>query len=1447
MTTPRPRPDSKAILIAFVCMLLSCCLQSQTRNNIPLQPIQPDSFIQWKYPAPLSAALQVPVHTGNLRTTAAACNNSTFQLKIPVAAGEQIALSELQTFPDGNYLATGTITLANGTKEGLLLVLSNDGNIITQKKIRVNNQPTIISDAKITIGGEVYIAGLFNDGTRATFMGQFKEDLSATWIKIVTENELPVKITLDLYQLSYLAVAVQLSNSIHYKTYNANGALLWNKKVAPASLTELVGFSTLMYGKLGLVTNCLYNGKPSVQVFDIDITNGSLLATHIENNGNDESRCMATTTFNERLNVLGVTKNAGGGYDGFRNNIFGSEKSETVHRYQVPFALNLAVTGAMDNAGDALGYFLPASGQLIFIKQFSYYTTTPEFCRQYAVPNAAALAGIARSFDGGFLFGLNTGAADHIIMIKTDSAGLLPTCGYQTLNISSTETILVPNTLVTAGITSEPNMESSSAATDFASIYAPAFDCREYICPKEPLEDSCLSTYYKTFRSNSYIDYIYHYHLLRNNNQFIVTSKYDRILGGGNQLTYGMKLLDEKGALIKAVKVYNNTSSQPFRTFLLDSQSLAMVSSASINNQQRYNVTIINDDLQQVWSKTFFTPSGWYAGGMGIGEVHKDAEGNYYILSSSLGFLWEKPKVYINKVDAAGNDLWTRSYEINNSVYLSTINATSTASSLIIVLEANNGESLRLDKTTGQLLNSYMFAKNGDGALHKQTLTYDAGRIFYASGANSRLVMAIFDTTGKPTKMVTSSDNGSVMRAAIVKDGHLYVNYNYYNGAGWKEVLLKADTALDVQFIKEYDMERNRLSRGLGVSDGGYIYSGGNYSYGGGNHTYADAYIIKYGQEGEVGTCTGNVKAPNLSEIPLNVAPITCTPFASNYPPSSYSLTFLPDQSTLNLGAIVCNTIQECTFLDIADPGNICQLNVDYTIPFNKDINCTIKPQWKFDTSFATLQRVNSNSIVLRFKKPGPLWVKGKLNTGCKIFEDSILLNIQKEPSLLSLGKDTLFCPGDSIVLKVGIGYAQYTWQDGSTGTEFNVKQPGRYFVKVANSCGDEFADTIDISMGIIPALTLGQDVIACAHDTLAVTASPGFAQYNWSPNDIIVGNGSQVKAVPTEDTSIIVQGVTNDGCSAKDTVHLQVLQARPVYLGADTSFCASESIQLSAGAGYLQYQWNTGSTTAAITVNQAGSYYIAAKDANGCFARDTLKVLQTYALPVVSLGADQDLCQGSTKLLDAGNFNTYQWQDGSTNRTFRIADAGHYWVTVTNNNNCKGGDSIRINKVNPIPVSFLKSIDSICKYSRLTLVPAKTYRSYQWSTGSTGSTTQIDKPGLYLLTVTDINGCVGKDTILIAQKDCLYGVFIPNAFSPNGDRNNDVFRALVYGPAIKFSLQVFNRYGQQVFQTTDPDKGWDGLYKGKLCDNGSYIWQCSYHIEGSEPEYRKGHVLLIH
>jgi gliding motility-associated-like protein len=308
----------------------------------------------------------------------------------------------------------------------------------------------------------------------------------------------------------------------------------------------------------------------------------------------------------------------------------------------------------------------------------------------------------------------------------------------------------------------------------------------------------------------------------------------------------------------------------------------------------------------------------------------------------------------------------------------------------------------------------------------------------------------------------------------------------------------------------------------------------------------------------------------------------------------------------------------------------------------------------------------------------------------------------------------------------------------------------------------------------------------------------------------------------------------------------MQVKFARAIALGADTSFCSGDSVILKAGTHYASYHWNTGTIADTLIAKQAATYIIAALDTNNCIARDTLVIKQLYPQPQVNLGADRNKCEGQPLALDAGQQSSYLWHDGSTERYFNVNNTGLYKVRVTNNYACVNADSIEIKKIVLPPANILATRDSLCTYATLNLVPAGTYNNYLWSTGSSQRAITVEKPGVYILTVESADGCSGSDTVQIYQKDCLAGVFIPNAFTPGKNGKNDLFRAMVYGETINFEIQVYNRYGQLVFASKDPFIGWDGIVNGKPSDSGAFVWQCSYHLKGDDPKYKKGTVVLV-
>jgi gliding motility-associated-like protein len=170
----------------------------------------------------------------------------------------------------------------------------------------------------------------------------------------------------------------------------------------------------------------------------------------------------------------------------------------------------------------------------------------------------------------------------------------------------------------------------------------------------------------------------------------------------------------------------------------------------------------------------------------------------------------------------------------------------------------------------------------------------------------------------------------------------------------------------------------------------------------------------------------------------------------------------------------------------------------------------------------------------------------------------------------------------------------------------------------------------------------------------------------------------------------------------------------------------------------------------------------------------------------------------------------------------------------------------VHIDAYAPVPGHFLSADTSICSNESLTINAKSGYRNYIWSDNTSGQTITIKQPGLYYLEVTDDNNCVGTDSILVNAKKCGLGFHIPSAFTPNHDGRNDLFRPLLYGNIIAYKFAIYNRWGQVVFESSDPSKGWDGNFNGLPQDTNAFVWTCLYQLAGEQSKSEKGTVVLI-
>ena len=289
------------------------------------------------------------------------------------------------------------------------------------------------------------------------------------------------------------------------------------------------------------------------------------------------------------------------------------------------------------------------------------------------------------------------------------------------------------------------------------------------------------------------------------------------------------------------------------------------------------------------------------------------------------------------------------------------------------------------------------------------------------------------------------------------------------------------------------------------------------------------------------------------------------------------------------------------------------------------------------------------------------------------------------------------------------------------------------------------------------------------------------------------------------------------NGCDSIRILNLTVLPRK--------SFSISQSI--CEGQSFL------GRTT-------TGTYRDTLKAANGC---DSIRILNLTLTPIPkpNLGQDRSFCEGDSIQISPGNFTNYSWQNGATTANIWVNTPGLYWVRVSNGS-CSAADTLNIGALFPTPRNFLADTFRLCLGESIE-VPG--YARYRWSSGESVATYKVKQFGPLSLGVTTTEGCVGTDQTIIVSNDCKL-VSIPNAFSPNGDGLNEVFRPTFGVPVTGYQAIIFNRWGQQMQLSSDPLKGWDGRWNGKDAPLGVYYYIIRFADGAGVQHERTGSVTLL-
>jgi gliding motility-associated-like protein len=467
----------------------------------------------------------------------------------------------------------------------------------------------------------------------------------------------------------------------------------------------------------------------------------------------------------------------------------------------------------------------------------------------------------------------------------------------------------------------------------------------------------------------------------------------------------------------------------------------------------------------------------------------------------------------------------------------------------------------------------------------------------------------------------------------------------------------------------------------------------------------------------------------------------------------------------------------------------------------------------------------NFQSATIRYLNYGNGKLIVKAFSSCGNLSDTLDIWVIAPPSTpLNLGPDLEVCDNGVFTFNAGSGFTRYQWSDGSTDSTTTTLFPGVYWVNVWDACGNLQTDTIKVSIQQVSVLNVGTDLPQqCSGFSKTYTLPAGFSSWSWSPNQYLnCSNCPEVTISPETSTNWVVVAQTSEGCISVDT--LQALIRDTLLFQLDTFVCQNEALiifdSLLAPNSTTQFFQPAGSV--------------------GC---DTLWTVNVAVREASSTAFSVTICNNETFLY------LEEHLEPETITTFQFTNA-------------VGCDSMVYITVNSFPSLTLSlPMDTSIRIGDAVALDAVATGSptlnFSWSPPDGLSCLNCPDPVAnpldtitYTLEVTDANGCVMEKSVQVRViNEC--DIQVPNAFTPNGDGANDVFRPVLDPCVHTVTLwRVVNRWGQTVFEqynipAEDIQLGWDGQRNGEPHPSDVLIWMAEYELYNGERKIESGQVTL--
>ncbi len=428
----------------------------------------------------------------------------------------------------------------------------------------------------------------------------------------------------------------------------------------------------------------------------------------------------------------------------------------------------------------------------------------------------------------------------------------------------------------------------------------------------------------------------------------------------------------------------------------------------------------------------------------------------------------------------------------------------------------------------------------------------------------------------------------------------------------------------------------------------------------------------------------------------------------------------------------------------------------------------------------------------------------------------------------------------------------------------------------------DGCEDVLAVSLPIeIIDITLEDSLAICQDEPINLNPDGNTNYtYSWSPSEGLdqtdIPNPTANPTTTTTYTALITS-ISADTCTITQEVIVTVPPIINLSVTNDTVICSSEVALQAYSPEAVSYEWfdseqllNPISSEPSVDVETQfeNTYFVQVTDVFGCTKIEDVFV-QNFGINI-AVDNEITICKDdSIRILVINSFPnqelTYDWSpeagiiaDGDTNNPLvSPQESTVYGVNVTNQYGCTTSELINISVEDfQPPLTATAEPDTIYLGESAQLLATEDIDyTYTWSPDSTLNANNVFNPiatpsltSTYNVSIEDANGCTNRDeiTVFVLNPNCDEPyIFVPNIFTPNGDGVNDVF--YVRGPIIdELYLAVYNRWGEKVFETTDPNMGWDGSYKNKALNSDAFGYYLTVKCTNGSEYFKKGNVTLV-